>query len=65
VIPDIDIWRAASLMIKRYGEKAGAECVTRTDELAAVGDLDGVALWRRITDAVARLENTTPPGPLH
>jgi hypothetical protein len=65
VIPEIDIWRAANLMLKRYGEKAEAECVTRTDELAAAGDYDGVAVWRRITDAVAQLANTTPTGPVH
>jgi hypothetical protein len=49
-------------MLKRYGEKAKAECVTRRDELAAVGDDDGVAVWRRIADAVMQLANTTPPG---
>jgi hypothetical protein len=25
VIPEIDIWRAANLMLKRYGEKAPEE----------------------------------------
>ena len=65
VIPEIDIWRAASLMLKRYGEKAEAECVTRTDELAAAGDHDGVAVWRRITDAVAQLANKAPRGLVH
>ena len=52
-------------MLKRYGKKAEAECVTRIDELAAVRDNGDVAVWRRITDAVAQLMNTTPPGPLH
>ena len=65
VIPEIDIWRAANLMLKRYGAKAEAECVTRTDELAAAGDHDGVAVWCRISDAVAQLSNTTPTGPVH
>jgi hypothetical protein len=65
VIPEIDTRRAANLMLERYGEKAEAECATRTDELAAVGDQDGVAVWRRITDAVAQLANTTPPRPVH
>jgi hypothetical protein len=40
VIPDIDIWRAANLMLKRYGEKALEESATRADELAANGDHD-------------------------
>ena len=65
MIPEIDIWRAANLMLKRYGEKTEAECVTRTDELAAMGDHDGVAIWRRITDVVAQLANTNPPRPVH
>jgi hypothetical protein len=39
VIPEIDIWRAAQLMLKRYGEKAEAESAARADdELAAAGD---------------------------
>jgi len=34
VIPEIDIWRAANLMLKRYGDKALDESATRADELA-------------------------------
>jgi hypothetical protein len=65
VIPEIDIWRAANLMLKRYGEKAFEESGTRADELAADGDRDGTSTWRRITDAVVRLANNVPPGPVH
>jgi hypothetical protein len=35
VIPEIDIWRAANLMLKRYGDKALEESAARGDELAA------------------------------
>jgi hypothetical protein len=65
VIPEIDICRAANLMLKRYGEKALEESTTRADELAADGDHDGAVTWRRITDAVLQLANTTPPRPVH
>ena len=65
VIPEIDIWRAANLMLKRFGEKALDESVTRADQLATDGDHDGAATWRRITDAVGQLANNTPPGPVH
>ena len=65
VIPEIDIWRAATLMLKRYGEKAIEQSTTRADELAADGDNDGASTWRRIADAVLQLANTTPPGPPH
>ena len=39
VIPEIDIWRAATLMLNRYGAKAFEESSTRADELAGDGDL--------------------------
>ena len=32
VIPEIDIWRAANLMLKRYGEKALKRSATRADD---------------------------------
>jgi hypothetical protein len=64
VIPEIDIWRAATLMLKRYGEKALEQSATRAAELAADGDHDGATTWRRIAAAAAAMANTTPPGPL-
>ena len=65
MIPEIDIWRAAQLMLKRYGDKAVQESAARADELAAGGDHDGATTWRRITNAVGQLANNTPPGPVH
>jgi hypothetical protein len=65
VIPEIDIWRVANLMLKRYGDDADIESAIRADELAEEGDHNGAAVWRRIIDAIGQLENTTPPGPLH
>jgi hypothetical protein len=64
VIPEIDIWRVANLMLNRYGE-AVAEGTKRAEELAADGDLAGVATWLRVIDAVRQLAITTPVGPLH
>ena len=65
MIPDVDIWRAAALMLKRYGDNARQESAKRADELAADKDRDGAAIWRLIADAVAQLANTTPSGPVH
>jgi hypothetical protein len=56
-IPEIDIWRAANLMLKRYGERALEESSACADELAADGDHDGASTWRRITAAVVWLAN--------
>jgi len=52
-------------MLKRYGENASTESAARADELATEGDHHGAAVWRRITDAVLQLANTTPSGPVH
>jgi hypothetical protein len=65
VIPEIDIWRATHLMLKRYGEQALEESAARADELARAGDDDGAATWRRIMAAVVELADTTPRGPVH
>ena len=65
MIPEIDIWRVANLMLKRYGDRAEAESAIRSAELAENGDSAGAAVWRRVTDAIEQLVNTTPPGPLH
>ena len=41
------------------------QSATRADELVAEGHHNGAVTWRRITDTVLQLANTTPPGPLH
>ena len=63
VIPEIDIWLAANLMLKRYGKKVLEESAVRADVFAAQGHHNGAG--RRITDAVGELANETPPGCAH
>ena len=65
MIPEIDIWRAATLMLKRFGDKAEEQSAARADNLAAEGDHDGAATWRRITDAARQLADTIPSGPVN
>jgi hypothetical protein len=62
VIPEIDIWRVANLMLKRYGDEADIESAIRAEELADAGDWAGEAIWRRVMGAVRQLVNLTPPG---
>jgi hypothetical protein len=38
MIPEIDIWRVANLMLKPYGDEADIESAIRADELAEAGD---------------------------
>jgi hypothetical protein len=65
MISEIDIWRAAVVMMKRYGDDAPIESGKRADELANAGDNAGAAIWRRIEDAVEKLASTTPAGAVH
>ena len=65
MIPEIDIWRVAYLMLKRYGDEADIESAIRAEELSEAGDWAGEAIWRGIIGAIGQLENTTPPRPLH
>jgi hypothetical protein len=65
VIPEIDIWRIANLMLKHYGDQAETESAIRSGELAENGVSAGAAVWRRVTDVIGQLVNATPPGPLH
>lgn len=65
MIPEIDIWRVANLMLERYGEEALLESAQRAYERAAEGERAGTAIWLRITDAIAQLASTTPGGRVH
>ena len=65
MIPEINIWRAAQLMLKRFGDKALEESAARANELVAAGDDNGAAVRRRITAAGAQLANKTAPGRVH
>ena len=52
-------------MLTRYGNEAVAEGAKRAEELAADGDVAGVATWLRVIDAVRQLAITTPLGSVH
>ena len=61
MIPEIEIWRAASLMLKRYGEKAleeSAESFSPSRTTTAPPCCAG-------SDAVGQLANTKPSGRPH
>jgi hypothetical protein len=65
VIPEIDIWRVANLMLKHYGDEADIESAIRAEELAETGDRAGEAICRRVMGAIRQPVNVTPSGPVH
>src|ERR1700746_935613 len=52
MISDLDIWRAANLLIRQHGTDAELEAAKRADLMLERGDLDGQSLWRRIRRAI-------------
>lgn len=64
MIPDIDIWRAAILLIKQHGQDAEIVAARRVDELAEQDDDDGRDVWLRIRRAIFELQ-AAPTGSAH
>jgi len=63
IIPDLDIYRSAHVLVKRYGQDAPLEAAQRADAMLEAGDMDGHAVWLRITAAVEELLRAEPrPG---
>ena len=44
MIPEIDIWRVANLMLRRYGDEADIESAIRAEELFEEGDHNDAAV---------------------
>ena len=63
MIPDLDIYRGANVIIKQYGQDAPIHAAMRADAMLEKGDLGGYAVWKRILRAVEELQGTVPaPG---
>ena len=56
MLSDLDLWRAAQVMVKRYGNGATIEAAMRADEFLDQGVIDGQRLWIRIMQAIEELQ---------
>lgn len=63
MVPDLDIWRAANLLIGQHGDDAEITAASRADDLLDRGDIDGQRVWLRIRAAIAELR--APSGLPH
>jgi hypothetical protein len=63
-ISDLDIWRAAYLLIGRHGAEAELEAAKRADLMLDRGDFEGQTVWRRIRRAIVEVQSP-PTGPAH
>ncbi len=60
MIPDLDIYRSARLLVQQHGEDALFHAAMRADAMLEAGDLGGYAVWKRILRAVEELQGTEP-----
>ncbi len=61
MISDLDIYRAANILIKHHGADAPIEAAMRADAMLEAGDLDGAAVRKRIIKAVEELLSKERP----
>jgi hypothetical protein len=61
MVPEIAIWRAANLLIRRHGADAELEAAKRADLMLDRGDDEGRLLWARIRRAIEALK-AVPSG---
>jgi pimeloyl-ACP methyl ester carboxylesterase len=54
-VSDLDITRAAHLLIQQHGDGATAEARKRVDDMRRKGDTDGADNWLGIIDAIEKL----------
>ena len=60
MIPDIDIYHSANVLVKQRGEDAPIHAAMRADAMLDISDLDGYAVWKRILRVVEELQGTEP-----
>jgi len=59
---DIDVWRSAHQLIKRFGNDAGVRAAMRADVLFDLGDVKGYRVWKRVVDAINELHQQSSAG---
>jgi hypothetical protein len=62
--PEIDIWLAATLLIKQHRHEAEIVAAQRVDALTEREDDEGREVWLRIRRAIVELQ-VAPTGPAH
>ena len=65
MIPDIDIWRCAKLMVDQHGDYAQLEAIDKATVKVGRGDRAGQRTWLRIYEAIGRLQSENPGTVAH
>ncbi len=60
MIPDLDIYRSANILVKQHGQDAPIEAAMWADAMLEASDLGGYAVFKRIVKAVEELVRVGP-----
>ena len=61
MIPDLDIYRSANVLMKQHGPDAPIQAAMGADALLDKGDVNGYAVWKRVVKAVEELLSKERP----
>jgi len=64
-LEEIDIWRTAKILMDAHGEDASLAAAMRSDWCLEDGNLDGVAVWKRVMRAIEQLQAGNASGTLN
>ena len=62
MIPDLDTYHSANVLIREHGEDAALEAAKHADAMLEKGDLEGQVVWKRIARAVEEMQRTDRPS---
>jgi len=57
---NVDIWRAANVLVKQHGEDAAIITGQKADALLAEGDIEGQRVFKEIVKVINELQRTMP-----
>jgi hypothetical protein len=57
---DLDIWRAAHVMIEAHGDQAERQAALKARQMLETGDPSWIVSWNRIATAIVVLRVATP-----
>jgi hypothetical protein len=59
-IAQVDVWRAANVLVKQHGDDAAIIAAQQADALLAKGDVEGQRVFKEIVRAINELQRTGP-----
>ena len=61
---DLDVMRAANVVLQQYGDDADYHAAGRADALLLEGDVEGSLVWMRVLRAIKTFRASRQPGHL-